>query len=86
MPTAGSISTNSRLPGRNVDQPRTVTVGVSREISEPTEIYVVIDPDDEISDEITTFNNVAHKRLPEPETETEQPVAKEPVTGFRRGR
>ncbi|NOX54219.1 MAG: hypothetical protein GXP27_07205, partial [Planctomycetes bacterium] len=48
-------------------EPKTVTVGVNYAIEKPTDIYVVIDPDDKIPDEITTFNNGAHKRLPEPD-------------------
>ncbi len=56
-------------------EPKTVTVGFPWTPSrESHEIYVVIDPDDEIKDEITTFNNVAHKTLPEdrPLTEVEK--------------
>lgn len=68
-------------------EPRTVTVGINYPIDSPTDIYVVVDPDDEIVDEITTFNNVAHKRLPE--TKKEQAFQNKPkpaVTSFRRGR
>ncbi|MHC4143812.1 MAG: hypothetical protein ACYSUD_03435 [Planctomycetota bacterium] len=68
-------------------EPRTVTVGVNYRIESPTEIYIVVDPDNEIADEITTFNNVAHKRLPE--AKKEQAVQDKPkpaVTSFRRGR
>jgi len=46
-------------------EPRTVTVGFNWNAGEePKEIYIVVDPDDEIQDEITTFNDVAHARLP----------------------
>jgi hypothetical protein len=34
-------------------------------------VYVVVDPDDEIEEEITTFNNVAHKTVPEERELTE---------------
>ncbi len=65
-------------------EPRMVTVGFSWTPSEELhEIYIVVDPDDEIADEITTFNNVAHTTLPKQE-ET-QPVKKKQV-GFGGGR
>jgi hypothetical protein len=68
-------------------EPRTVTVGINYPIESPTDIYVVVDPDDEIAGEITTFNNVAHKRLPEAEKEqVDQEEPKPAVTSFRRGR
>ena len=68
-------------------EPRTVTVGVNYRIESPREIYIVVDPDNEIADEITTFNNVAHKRLPEAEKEAAQTAKPKPtVTSFRRGR
>jgi hypothetical protein len=50
-------------------EPRTVTVGINYPIESPTEIYIVVDPGNEIADEITTFNNVAHRRLPEAKKE-----------------
>jgi len=52
---------------------------------EPQEIYVVVDPDDEIKNEITTFNNVAHTTLPkagEPSTLVKKKV---PTASFRGG-
>ncbi|UCF14126.1 MAG: hypothetical protein JSW59_11995, partial [Phycisphaerales bacterium] len=68
-------------------EPRTVTVGINHRIDSATDIYVVVDPDDEIADEITTFNNVAHKRLPEVEKGQDiQNKPKPAVTSFRRGR
>ena len=39
---------------------------------EAHEIFVVVDPDGEIQDEITSFNNVAHTTLPEPEVIEEE--------------
>jgi len=67
-------------------EPRTVTVGINYRIESPTEIYVVVDPDNEIANEITTFNNVAHKKLPEASKETVKDRPKPTVTSFRRGR
>ena len=52
-------------------EPRMVTVGVNYRFDQPTDIYVVIDPDKEINDEITTFNNVAHVSLPAADQEQE---------------
>ena len=47
-------------------EPRAVTVGFRYDLSQkPRDIYIVIDPEDKIQDEITTFNNTAHKILPE---------------------
>ncbi len=68
-------------------EPRMVSVGVNRDLRQPTDIYVVIDPDNEIANEITTFNNMAHRRLPLPESET-QPVklAPMPASKSTRGR
>ena len=53
---------------------------------EPRTSYVVVDPDDDIKDEINTFNNVAHAELPRPEKEEPKPVPKPAGRGFRRGR
>ena len=59
-----SVVPNIEAP--NDLEPRTVTVGLNWSPTEEThEIYVVVDPDDEIRDEITTFNNVAHTKLPD---------------------
>ncbi len=60
-------------------EPRAVTIGVNWAPREDThEIYVVVDPDDEIKDEITTLNNVAHTTLPKVEklaADEKRPVA-----------
>jgi len=46
-------------------EPRTVNVAIHHPLKgKPREIYVVIDPDDRIKNEITTFNNVASAKLP----------------------
>jgi hypothetical protein len=78
------------LEAPNDLEPRTVTVGVNHTIDQPTDIYVVIDPDGEIEEEITTFNNAAHKRLTGEEVTSEQDPAKPAATplprGGRRGR
>ncbi len=59
----GSFVPNIEAP--NDLEPQTVTVGVSWSPTEEAhEIYVVVDPNDEIKDEITTFNNAAHTTLP----------------------
>jgi len=56
-------------------EPRSVTVGMGwNPGDEEHEIYVVVDPNDEIEDEITTFNNVAHKTLPEKDTGKPAPM------------
>jgi hypothetical protein len=84
---AGRRIGTSRIPNIEapVDlEPRTVTVGINHRIGdEPREIYVVLDPDDQIPDEITTFNNVAHARLVAPEEQTDAAPAR---PSFRRGR
>jgi len=67
-------------------KPRATTVGFGwNPENESHEIYVVIDRDDEITDEITTFNNTAHATLPEKGAEVE---LKKPVStgSFSRGR
>ncbi len=47
-------------------EPRATTVGIGwAPTKEAHDIYVVVDPNGEIEDEITTFNNVAHAALPE---------------------
>jgi hypothetical protein len=66
-------------------EPRMVTVGVNYHVDQPTDIYVVIDPDDEITDEITTFNNVAHKRLTDVEVSLDQPATKPAAAKLKRG-
>jgi len=81
-----AVATIPNIEAPNDLEPRTVTVGVNREFQEPAEIYVVVDPDDEIRDEITTFNNMAHKRFPEPNAEAEPADARPPAPTFRRGR
>jgi len=67
-------------------EPRTVSVGVNFAIEGPTDIYVVIDPDGEITSEITTFNNVAHKRLTQSDINGEEPESKPTPATFPRGR
>jgi len=66
--TSIGSSVIANLEAPNDLQPEMVTVGFGWT---PTpgehEVYVVVDPDDEIKDEITTFNNLAHKVLPEKE-------------------
>jgi hypothetical protein len=65
-------------------EPRTVTVGVNHAITSPTDIYVVIDPNGDIADEITTFNNVAKKRInPVPAVQQETPAPKKLHRGGR---
>ena len=45
-------------------EPRTVTVGFSwRPTKKIHEIYILVDPEDKIKDEITTLNNVVSRRL-----------------------
>ncbi|MFC1734788.1 hypothetical protein ACFL1X_01630 [Candidatus Hydrogenedentota bacterium] len=49
-------------------EPKTTTVGFGwNPKGKKHDIYIVIDPDDTIKDEITTFNNVAHTTLPKKE-------------------
>ncbi|MHC4166472.1 MAG: hypothetical protein ACYSWQ_05905 [Planctomycetota bacterium] len=79
----GKRITLQRIPNieaPNDLEPRTVTVGVNRHLDQQTEIYVVIDPDHEISREITTFNNAAHRTLPAAEQAQEPPKAKKAMT------
>ena len=45
-------------------EPRHVTVGVNWTLPEEgRDVWVVLDPDNNIADEITTFNNTTHKQL-----------------------
>lgn len=69
------VATVPNIEAPNDLEPKTVTVGVNHAIEEPTDVYVVIDPDAKISEEITTLNNVAHKRLPEPVEDHDVPCA-----------
>jgi len=63
VPIGSSVVPNIEAP--NDLEPQAVTVGINwAPTKESHEIYVVVDPDDEIKDEITTFNNVAHTTLP----------------------
>jgi len=58
-PIGDSLIPNIEAP--NDLEPRTVTVGVNWvPTQESHEIYVLVDPEDEIGGEITNFNNVAH--------------------------
>jgi len=62
-PIGSSVIPNIEAP--NDLEPRSVTVGIGwSPTKEAHDIYVVVDPDDEITNEITTFNNVAHTTLP----------------------
>jgi len=56
-------------------EPRAVTIAFPWDPQgELHDVYIVVDPDDAIEDEITTFNNTAHKPLPEEEDlETARP-------------
>ena len=60
-PRVGSPSLYSRSNTENPNdlEPHLVTIGVNYRLDQPTDIYVVIDPDDEINSEITALNNVA---------------------------
>jgi len=90
-PEAGGIPVGTSLVS-NIDapndlEPQTVAVGVEWAPAKPLhDIYVVLDPDDEIKDEITTFNNVAHKILPEKAAPALQPKRTVPTGSFRSGR
>ncbi|MFC1737392.1 hypothetical protein ACFL1X_14865, partial [Candidatus Hydrogenedentota bacterium] len=45
-------------------EPRTVTVGIKWDLPEEgAKVFVVLDPEDKVKDEITTFNNKASKML-----------------------
>jgi hypothetical protein len=66
-------------------EPRMVKVGINYRVNEPTDIYVVIDPQGKIESEITTFNNSAHRRLTGEDLNVEQPAAK-PTATLPRGR
>jgi len=65
----GTLIGEALIP--NIEAPtdlerRAVSVGFNwQPEKEAHDIYVIVDPNDEIKDEITTFNNVAHKILPE---------------------
>jgi hypothetical protein len=68
---SSSVIPNIEAP--NDLEPQAVTVAVGwNPTQESHEIYVVVDPDDEIQDEITSFNNVAHTTLPKPEEPTQE--------------
>ncbi len=73
----GLLLTSSVIP--NIESPddldpKAVTVAVGWQPSkESHNIYVVVDPDNEIDDEITSFNNVAHRTLPEVDESEPQP-------------
>ncbi len=87
-PAAGGnrISVNEipNIEAPNDLEPRMVTVGVNYPIKKPTDIYVMIDPDGQIEDEITTFNNVAKKRInPVTTLQQETPAPKQLHRGGR---
>jgi len=85
----GTLIGTSLIP--NIDPPNdlqseTVNVAFNWGPGEEThEIYIVVDPNDEIKDEITTFNNVAHTTLPKQEDE-EEPIQMKFTGSFRGGR
>ena len=58
-------STIPNIEAPNDLGPRTATVGVNwTPTKESHDIYIVVDPNHQIVGEITTFNNVAHNKLP----------------------
>jgi len=66
-------------------EPRPVHVGIEwSPTKEQHDIYVVVDPDEEITDEITTYNNKAHAMLPAKKTGEEQ-EEKLPASAFTSG-
>ena len=73
---AGQLLGTSFIPNieaPNDLDPKTVSVGIPwQPTREAHEIFVVLDPEDEIKDEITSFNNVAHTTLPEPQVDEEE--------------
>jgi len=73
---AGELLGTSFIPNieaPNDLDPKTVSVGIPwQPTREAHEIFVVLDPEDEIKDEITSFNNVAHTTLPEPQVVEEE--------------
>ena len=80
-----SVQQIPNLEAPNDLEPRSVTVGVRYQIEKPTDIYVVIDPEHEIGNEITTFNNVAHRRLTATKV-NEEPATVKPLPRGGRGR
>jgi hypothetical protein len=65
------------------------TIGIVPWELEPGATYRLvygIDPDNEIASEITTFNNVAQRRLSEQEVNAEPPTAEPADTPLPRGR
>ena len=66
--------------------PRMVTVGMNYRLDQPTNIYVAIDPDDEINSEITALKNVAHKRLMDSGVNAKRPTPKPAKLLRKRGR
>jgi hypothetical protein len=66
-------------------EPRTVSVGVNHPITKPTDIYVVIDPDGDVEAEITTFNNLAHKRVTNVSSQDEETASQSKPETLRRG-
>ena len=79
-PIGSSVIPNIEAP--NGLEPRSTTVGINWNPGDGAQdIYVVVDPNGEITNEITTFNNVAHKILPEdrpltPEEESKAALSK----------
>lgn len=63
-------------------EPRMVSVGVNYRMTKATDVYVVIDPDGIIENEISTFNNTAHRLLNVSRIRTNQ---SEPKATLKRG-
>ena len=90
FPSAGgkpiAVQQIPNIENPNDLEPRMVTVGVNYRLDQPTDIYVAIDPDDEINSEITALNNVAHKRLMDSGVNAKQPAPKPAKLLRKRGR
>lgn len=76
----------SNIENPNDLAPRMVTVGMNYRLDQPTNIYVAIDPDDEINSEITALKNVAHKRLMDSGVNAKRPAPKPAKLLRKRGR
>ncbi len=62
-----AVVTIPEIEAPNDLEPRMVTVSATYPISRgQQDIYVVLDPDGKFTNEITTFNNMAHAMLPKP--------------------
>ncbi|MFC1734791.1 hypothetical protein ACFL1X_01645, partial [Candidatus Hydrogenedentota bacterium] len=68
-------------------EPRTTTIGFGwSPKGEKHDVYIVIDPDDTIKDEITTFNNLAHTTLPKKEEVKQKKLDPSVLSSGGRGR